>query len=90
MRAVAATLPEPSATLLRDVNDRDVATSARGCCRYIGFYGGAPACRFESPKPSAPVFLLHGLEDNVVPAIESEYIAAICAATRRCVCCSAA
>ena len=23
-----------------------------------------------------PVFLLHGLEDNVVPAVESEYLAA--------------
>ena len=30
----------------------------------------------KSPKPSAPVFLLHGLEDNVVPAVESEYLAA--------------
>ena len=29
----------------------------------------------KSPKPSAPVFLLHGLEDNVVPAVESEYLA---------------
>ena len=30
----------------------------------------------KSPKPTAPVFLLHGLEDNVVPAVESEYLAA--------------
>jgi dipeptidyl aminopeptidase/acylaminoacyl peptidase len=29
----------------------------------------------KSPKPSAPVFLLHGLADNVVPAVESEYLA---------------
>ena len=29
----------------------------------------------KSPKPTAPVFLLHGLEDNVVPAVESEYMA---------------
>jgi dipeptidyl aminopeptidase/acylaminoacyl peptidase len=29
----------------------------------------------KSPKPAVPVFLLHGLEDNVVPALESEYMA---------------
>ena len=29
----------------------------------------------KSPKPSVPVFLLHGLGDNVVPAVESEYLA---------------
>ena len=41
----------------------------------------------KSPKPTAPVFLLHGLEDNVVPAVESEYLADDLAATRRCACC---
>jgi dienelactone hydrolase len=30
----------------------------------------------KSAKPSVPVFLLHGLEDNVIPAVESEYLAA--------------
>jgi len=29
----------------------------------------------KSPKPSVPVFLLHGIEDNVIPSIESEYLA---------------
>jgi hypothetical protein len=29
----------------------------------------------KSPKPSVPVFLLHGLDDNVIPSIESEYLA---------------
>src|SRR5262249_5810115 len=29
----------------------------------------------KSPKPSAPVFLLHGVDDNVIPAVESEYLA---------------
>ena len=29
----------------------------------------------KSPKPGAPAFLLHGMGDNVVPPIESEYLA---------------
>ena len=29
----------------------------------------------KSPKPSVPVFLLHGTEDNVIPSLESEYLA---------------
>ncbi|HEY2907017.1 MAG TPA: hypothetical protein VGJ29_14035 [Vicinamibacterales bacterium] len=76
LRAVAATLPEPSATLLRDVNDRNVADLGPRLLPYIGFYGDAPSLSPDrSEKPSAPVFLLHGIEDNVVPAIESEYLA---------------
>ena len=43
---------------------------------WIGFYGGAPALSpSQSPTPSVPVFLLHGTDDNVIPAIESEYLA---------------
>ena len=33
------------------------------------------AVAFRSAKPSAPVFLLHGVDDNVIPAVESEYLA---------------
>src|SRR2546425_392554 len=44
---------------------------------YIGSYGAPPALSpSKSPKPHAPVFLLHGVDDNVIPAIESEYLAA--------------
>ena len=76
-RGRARRMPEPSATLLRYVNDRDVVhlgarllplrrrrTAAIRRCR-----------RRRSPKPTAPVFLLHGIDDNVIPAVESEYLA---------------
>jgi dienelactone hydrolase len=76
LRAVAATMPEPSATLLRDVNDRNVSDLGPRLLPYVGFYGGAPSLSpDQSAKPSAPVFLLHGLEDNVIPEIESEELA---------------
>lgn len=77
LRDLAATLPEPSATLLRYVNSRDVAHLGPVLLPYIGYYGGDPALSVsKSPRPSAPVFLLHGTEDNVIPAVESEYLAA--------------
>ena len=70
-------LPEPSATLLRYVNERDVAHLGARLLPYVGAYG-APAALSptRSPKPRAPVFLLHGVDDNVIPAIESDYLAA--------------
>jgi len=77
VRKLARTLPEPSATLLRYVVERDVVHLG---ARLLPFIGGSAAAEglspSRSPKPSAPVFLLHGLEDNVVPAIESDYLAA--------------
>jgi dienelactone hydrolase len=76
LRALAGTLPEPSATLLRDVNDRNVADLGPRLLPYIRFYGGAPALSPDrSPMPSAPVFVLHGIDDNVIPEVESEALA---------------
>jgi dienelactone hydrolase len=76
LRALAPRLREPSATLLEYVNNRDPAQLGPRLLPYIGFYGNAPALSASrSPKPLAPVFLLHGADDNVIPAIESEYLA---------------
>lgn len=76
VRALTTTMPEPSATLLRYVVDRDVVHLGPRLLPYVGFYGGDPALSpSKSPKPSAPIFLLHGIEDNVIPSIESEYLA---------------
>jgi dienelactone hydrolase len=76
LKQLARTMPEPSATLLRYVNDRDVVHLGRRLLPYVGMTGGAPALSVsKSPKPSAPVFLLHGTEDNVIPSVESEYLA---------------
>ena len=76
VRETAKKMPQPSATLLRYVNDRDVVHLGSRLLPYIGFYGGDPSLSVsKSPKPSAPLFLLHGLDDNVIPSIESEYLA---------------
>jgi fermentation-respiration switch protein FrsA (DUF1100 family) len=58
------------------VNDRDVVRLGPRLLPYVGLYGSDPALSVsKSSKPSAPVFLLHGTEDNVIPPIESEYLA---------------
>ncbi len=76
LRDLAARLPEPSATLLRYLNDRDVLHLGERLLPYIEFYGRDPALSPSmSPKPTAPVFLLHGIDDNVIPVEESEYLA---------------
>jgi hypothetical protein len=76
VRAMARQLPEPSATLLRYVIDRDVVHLGPRLLPYVGYYGGEPALSVsKSPKPTAPVFLLHGVDDNVIPPVESEYLA---------------
>jgi dienelactone hydrolase len=76
VRALARTLPQPAATLLREVVDRDVVHLGARLLPYVSLYGGAPALSVaKSPKPSSPVFLLHGTEDNVIPSVESEYLA---------------
>ena len=76
LRELARTLPEPSATLLGYVNSRDVAQLGPRLLPYIGFYVDAPALSpSRSPEPSAPVFLLHGRDDNVIPAAESQHLA---------------
>jgi hypothetical protein len=76
VRRFAATLPQPSALLMRYVIDRDVVHLGARLLPLIGSRGAADALSVsKSPKPSVPVFLLHGLGDNVVPAVESEYMA---------------
>ena len=76
VRRAAKALPEPSATLLRYVLARDVVHLGARLLPLIGANGTADALSVsKSPKPSAPVFLLHGLEDNVIPEVESEYLA---------------
>ena len=76
LKQLARTMPEPSATLLRYVNERDVIHLGRRLLPYIGVSAADAALSVsKSPKPSAPVFLLHGTEDNVIPSLESEYLA---------------
>jgi len=75
LRQTAKTMKEPSATLLRYVNDRDVVHLGARLLPLVGAYGSDPALSVsKSPKPTVPIFLLHGIDDNVIPSIESEYL----------------
>jgi fermentation-respiration switch protein FrsA (DUF1100 family) len=71
-REIAKGLPEPSATLLRQVNERDVAALGPALLPHLEGAGGDPALSPErAPPPRAPVFLLHGSGDNVIPSQEA-------------------
>jgi dienelactone hydrolase len=75
-RALAAALPEPARTLMRYVNERDVAHLGPILLPHVTELGDD---RMLSPgreaAPRAPVYLLHGTDDNVIPAIESFLLA---------------
>jgi hypothetical protein len=75
---LAPKLPQPSATLLTYVNNRDVVHLGARLLPFIAQYGGSDADALSPARtaaPAAPVFLLHGTDDNVIPAIESEHLA---------------
>jgi dienelactone hydrolase len=70
------TLPEPSHTLMKLVNDRDVPALGRLLLPHVDGLGHDPSLSPDrSPQPTAPVYLLHGADDNVIPAIESVLLA---------------
>jgi pimeloyl-ACP methyl ester carboxylesterase len=63
--------------LLEYVNNRDVTHLGPRLQPHLGLLIEAPTLSpARSPAPSAPVFLLHGRDDNVIPASESQYLAA--------------
>ena len=71
-REMVKDLPEPSATYLKYVNERNVKALGPLLVPHLGLQAD-PAASPEraSSVPSAPVFLLHGDEDTVIPAAES-------------------
>jgi dienelactone hydrolase len=76
IRAEMDALTEPSASLIASLVGGDVAALGSSLLPYLDDYGGGPSLSpSRSPKPSVPVFLLHGREDNVIPASESQYLA---------------
>ena len=76
MRRSSAGLPEPSRTLMTLVNDRNVVELGRRLLPYVESMGGAPALSPDrSPAAKAPVFLLHGSADNVIPSEETPRLA---------------
>lgn len=75
-RKMEASLPEPAATLLHLVNTRDVAALGPRLLPFVKGFAGDPSLSPErSPAPRAPVYLLHGTDDSVIPAIESTLLA---------------
>ncbi len=71
-KRLEATLEEPARTYMQYVNARDVAKLGPVLLPHVGELGGDPALSpARSPLPLGPVYLLHGTDDNVVPAIES-------------------
>lgn len=74
---LATQLAEPARTLMGYVNSRDVEHLGPILLPHVQVLGGDPALSAErSAPPKAPVFLLHGLDDNVIPAVESSLLAA--------------
>ena len=75
-RAMAERLPEPARTLMGYVNDRDVAQLGPLLLPHTTDLGGHPALSpSKADTPTFPVYLLHGIDDNVIPAVESELLA---------------
>jgi len=75
-KAVEATLDEPAHTYMGYVNARDVARLGPLLLPTLSARGGDPSLSpARSQSPQSRVFLLHGTDDNVVPAIESTLLA---------------
>jgi dienelactone hydrolase len=75
-RTLATTLPEPARTFMAWVNTRDVAHLGPALLPHAAALGAnASLSPSRNPAPSAPVYLLHGVDDNVIPAAESEKLA---------------
>jgi X-Pro dipeptidyl-peptidase (S15 family) len=78
-RELAATLPEPARTLMNYVNDRAVDKLGPVLLPVIEAINDRAALAALSPErappPAAPVFLLHGAEDNVIPSVETVLLA---------------
>jgi dienelactone hydrolase len=76
-RDIEGTLPEPSRTLMGYVNNRDVGKLGPILLPHVpSITADSSLSPAASPPPSAPVYLLHGADDNVIPAAESVALAA--------------
>jgi dienelactone hydrolase len=73
-RDMVTSLPEPSATLLTYVNDRNVKKLGPALVPHLHAFGadspnGSP--QRTASLPAAPIYLLHGDGDTVIPTVES-------------------
>jgi len=77
-RAFETTLPEPSRTYMHYVNARDTKKLGQVLLPYLAdLPADNPALSPEHATgvPRAPVYLLHGVDDTVIPAVESVLLA---------------
>jgi dienelactone hydrolase len=75
-RAHQFDLPEPSRTLMKHVNDRNVTVLGEMLVPFLDRLGQDSSLSPDrSAPPIAPVYLLHGTDDNVIPAVESTLLA---------------
>jgi len=75
-REMQKTMPQPAATLMGYVNDRDVARLGPRLVPYLDQLGAddpALSPQLATP-PRAPVYLLHGDGDTVIPTVESSIL----------------
>jgi len=71
-RQMTASLDQPARTLMQYVNDRDVSHLGPLLLPHLAALGGDQALSpARATPPAAPVYLMHGRDDNVVPATES-------------------
>jgi dienelactone hydrolase len=79
MKRYQDTLPEPSRTYMQYVNDRAVDKLGPVLLPVADGLKDNPAMLNLSPEraapPLAPVFLLHGVDDNVIPSVETVLLA---------------
>ena len=77
-QAMTAALADPARTLMTYANDRNVAALGPILLPHTSaFTQDAALSPARSTTVTAPVFLLHGADDNVVPAIESRRLATV-------------
>jgi len=74
-RTMADSLAEPARTLMQYVNERDVARLGPLLLPHVAHLGNDDALSPDRSTPKCPVYLLHGTEDNVIPAEESQLLA---------------
>lgn len=79
MKKYQATLPEPSRTYMQYVNDRAVDKLGPILLPVADALRDHPGMAALSPEratpPSAPIFLLHGVDDSVIPSVETVLLA---------------
>jgi dienelactone hydrolase len=75
-RRLQRQLPEPAATLMGHVNTRNVTALGSVLLPHVQAFAADPSVSPErAPPPGSPVYLLHGADDTVIPAIEASLLA---------------